>query len=77
MRLVERFRRAAADTIDYQYTVTAPATFTRPFTAVIPFNRVQEKVMEYACHEGNYAMRNILSGARADEAASKKSRAKP
>ena len=73
LRLIERFRRVDADTIDYQYTVTAPATFTRPWTAVIPFHRAQEKVMEYACHEGNYAMRNILSGARADDAAGRKS----
>jgi hypothetical protein len=71
LRLVERFRRADAETVDYQYTVTSPSTFTRPWTAVIPFHRVKEKVMEYACHEGNYAMRNILSGARADDAAGK------
>ncbi len=77
LRLVERFRRAGGDTIDYQYTVTSPSTFTRPWTAVIPFHRVQEKVMEYACHEGNYAMRNILSGARAEDAAGQKSTPKP
>jgi hypothetical protein len=77
LRLIERFKRVDADTIDYQYTVTAPATFTRPWTALIPFHRAQEKVMEYACHEGNYAMRNILSGARADDAARQKSTAKP
>ena len=72
LRLVERFRRVDAETIDYRLTVTAPSSFTKPWTAAIPFHRVQEPVMEYACHEGNYAMRNILSGARAEDAASAK-----
>jgi hypothetical protein len=72
LRLVERFRRVNAEAIDYQVTVTAPATFTRPWTAAIPYFRVQEKVMEYACHEGNHAMGNILRGARAEDAAAKR-----
>jgi hypothetical protein len=76
LRLVERFRRVDADAIDYQFTVTAPATFIRPFTASVPFFRVQEKVMEYACHEGNYAMRHMLSGARAHEPAGQTSTGK-
>ena len=45
-----------------------PATFTAPFTGELPFNRIDEMIYEYACHEGNYAMRNILSAARAEEA---------
>jgi hypothetical protein len=72
LKLVERFRRVDAGTIDYRVTVNAPASFTRPWTAAIPFHRVKEPVMEYACHEGNYAMRNILSGARAEDAAGAK-----
>jgi hypothetical protein len=68
MRLVERFTRSDANTIDYRFTVEAPSTFTRPWTASIPFHKSDQKVFEYACHEGNYAMQNSLSGARAEEA---------
>jgi hypothetical protein len=67
MRLVERFTRTGADTLLYQFTVEDPATWTRPWTAVVPLQRVNEPVFEYGCHEGNYAMRNILSGVRAQE----------
>jgi len=69
MRLVERFTRTGADTLLYQFTVEDPATWTRPWTAVVPLQRVNEPVFEYGCHEGNYAMRNILSGVRAQEQA--------
>ena len=68
LRLVERFRRSDANTIDYQFTVEAPSTFTRPWTASIPLWKTDQRIFEYACHEGNYAMKNSLSGARADEA---------
>ena len=44
-----------------------PATFTAPFTGELPFTRIDEMIYEYACHEGNYAMSNILSGARSKE----------
>ncbi len=67
--LVERFRRVDADTIDYGFTVTDPATFTRPWTASIPMHKIKGPVFEYACHEGNYALPNILKGARAQEKA--------
>ena len=67
--LVERFRRVDADTIDYQFTVIDPATFTRPWTASIPMRKIKGPVFEYGCHEGNYALPNILSGARAEEKA--------
>ena len=69
MRLVERFTRTGPDTLLYQFTVEDPATWTRPWTAVVPLQRVNEPVYEYGCHEGNYAMRNILSGVRAQEQA--------
>jgi hypothetical protein len=56
-----------ADTLLYEFTVEDPKTWTRPWTAVVPMKRVDSPVYEYACHEGNYALRNILSGARAQE----------
>ena len=67
LKLVERFTRVDADTIDYRFTVTDPATFTRPWTAVTPMMRINEPLFEYACHEGNYAVPNMLRGARAQE----------
>ena len=72
LRLVERFKRTDADTILYEFTVDDPTAFTRPFTAQIPMNRSTEPLYEYACHEGNYAMADMLRGARAEEKASGK-----
>jgi hypothetical protein len=69
LRLVERFTRIDADTIDYRFTIEDPTTFTRPWSAAIPMTRLNEPLYEYACHEGNYAVPNILSGHRADEKA--------
>jgi hypothetical protein len=69
MKLTERFRRTSADTIEYTFTVDDPETWTRPWTAMIPWKRSASDVLEYACHEGNYSLRGMLSGARADEAA--------
>jgi hypothetical protein len=69
LRLVERFTRVDVDTIDYRFTVHAPSTFTKPWTAAIPMWKAKDKIYEYACHEGNYAMPHSLSGARAEEAA--------
>ena len=66
-RLVERFTRVGPDTITYQFTVSDPTTLTRPWTAVMPLTRIDELIYEYACHEGNYGMRGILSGARFQE----------
>jgi hypothetical protein len=67
LHLVERFTRTAPDTILYEFTVDDPATFTKPWTAAITMNQTQGPIYEYACHEGNYGMSGILSGARADE----------
>ena len=69
VRLTERFTRVDADTLLYEYTVDDPTIFTRPFTVAVPMRRNDEPVFEYACHEGNYGLLNILSGARAEEAA--------
>ena len=66
-RLVERFTRIDADTLDYRFTVTDPTVDTSPWTASIPMRKTEDALFEYACHEGNYAMGNILAGARAEE----------
>jgi hypothetical protein len=68
LHLVERFRRIDADTVRYEVTVSDPATFAKPWTAALSLKSGRAPdVFEYACHEGNYPMRNILSGARAAE----------
>jgi hypothetical protein len=68
LHLVERFTRVAADTLQYDATMTDPATWTRPWTARLYFKRTDEPLLEYACHEGNLGMFGILSGARKMEA---------
>ena len=67
MTLVERFRRLDADTLEYEYTVTDLDNWKAPWTVNLPMVRSDLPVFEYACHEGNYAMPNILAGARALE----------
>jgi hypothetical protein len=70
LHVTERFRRVDATTVRYEVTVADPATFSSPWTAALSLKASdQPDVFEYACHEGNYAMRNILSGARAAEQA--------
>ena len=72
LQLVERFTRVDRDTIDYQFTVTDPKTWARPWTAGFPLTRSQEPLYEFACHEGNYeSMIGTLKGARVEEAAAK------
>lgn len=65
--LTERFTRVDYDTVDYEFTVEDPATYTDKFTAVVPMTKVAGQLYEYACHEGNYGMVNILRGARVEE----------
>ncbi len=65
--VVERFTRVAPDTIEHEYTVTDPASYTRAWTASIPMKRFEGPIFEYACHEGNYGMENLLRGARVQE----------
>jgi hypothetical protein len=66
LKLVERFTRVASDTIDYQVTITDPKTFTAPWTVEFPIRHEPGyQIFEYACHEGNHAMHNRLSAARA------------
>jgi hypothetical protein len=68
LEIVERFTRSGPDTMQYEVTVNDPMTWTRPWTAAFPLRRDQGyRLFEYACHEGNHAMSNILSGSRSDE----------
>ena len=67
LKVIERFTRTGPDTILYRFTMEDPSTFTAPITGELPFNRIDEQLFEYACHEGNYAMSNILSGERMKE----------
>jgi catechol 2,3-dioxygenase-like lactoylglutathione lyase family enzyme len=69
LKLTERYTRVAPNVLEYQFTVDDPAVWTRPWTAMFTFDRDDEQyeLVEYSCHEGNYGMRNILSGARARE----------
>jgi hypothetical protein len=66
MRLVERWSRVADDRIDYRFTVSDAATWTRPWSAAVAWNRT-DALYEYACHEDNYGLYGILAGARAQE----------
>jgi hypothetical protein len=73
LHLIERFTRTADDTMTYRFTVEDPATWATSWTAEIPWKKTKGPVYEYACHEGNTMIVNILRGARvAEEQASKK-----
>ena len=67
LTLVERFIRVDEHTMDYEFTVTDPATFASPFTVSAPMAQIVGPVYEYACHEGNYALESMLGAARAQE----------
>jgi len=68
VRATERFTRVAPDRIDYRFTIDDPATYKRAWTAALPLQGVPDYVIfEYACHEGNYSIKNVLSGARMQE----------
>ena len=69
LHVVERFTRIGPDTLDYEFTVTDPKTWTRPWRGSLPMARIEGPMFEYACHEGNYGLLNILAGSRAAEAA--------
>jgi hypothetical protein len=68
LRLTERFTRVRDDTIAYEFVIDDATIWTRPWTVRVPLSRTDGKMYEYACHEGNYAMFNMLSAARAEEA---------
>lgn len=65
--LTERFTRVDDFTVDYEFTIDDPGTFSDTITAIVPMTKVAGQVYEYACHEGNYGMVNILRGARVQE----------
>ncbi len=67
LHVVERFTRADDNTILYEFTAEDPATWAQPWSAQIPMTKIDSPIYEYACHEANYGMRNILSGARSDD----------
>jgi hypothetical protein len=73
LRVIERFSRVSKDVINYSATIEDPEMYTRPWTISFPLTADPEyRIYEYACHEGNYAIANILSGARAVEKAATK-----
>ncbi len=67
LHLIEKFTRVSADTLDYYITIDDPTVWSRPWTLMMVLKKTDELMFEYACHEGNYGMRAILSGARAQE----------
>ena len=67
LHLIEKFTRTDNDTLVYQFTATDPTTWVRPWTAEIPLRRTDDQIFEYACHEANYGMTNLLQGARTVE----------
>jgi len=69
LHVVERIRRLDADTLMYEFRVEDPTVWTKPWSGAMPMNKTTEGIFEYACHEGNYGMSGILTGARADERA--------
>ena len=68
LHIVERFTRVDAKTLLYRFTIEDPDTWTKPWTGEYTWPATDELMYEYACHEGNYAMGNILRGARLKEA---------
>jgi hypothetical protein len=67
LHVIERLRRTDNDTILYRATINDPTVYTKPWTVEIPMHKRSDAIFEYACHEGNYGMLGILSGARAEE----------
>ncbi len=66
--LTERFTRVGPRTINYEFTIDDPSTFTEKLSAIVPLTKVESQLYEYACHEGNYGMVNMLRGARRKDA---------
>ena len=67
MKVIERFSRMAEDAVLYEFTIDDPSTYTEPWGGQVPMMALNARLYEYACHEGNYALSNILSGARYQE----------
>ena len=69
LHVVERFTRISADTLQWQLTIDDPGAWTKPWTAMIPLRPTPKAIYEYACHEGNYGLADILAGARREDRA--------
>ncbi len=69
LHVIERFTRMDPETIVYRFTIDDPTAFSKPWTAELTMVKTPGPIYEYACHEGNYGMMNLLKGARADERA--------
>ena len=69
-KVTERFTRISDEAVEYRFTVDDSQTWSQPWTGVYPLAQIEGPLHEYACHEGNYGMANILAGLRAEEAAS-------
>jgi hypothetical protein len=67
MRVIERFTRLDAETMQYRFTVEDESTWTRPWSAEVPFKKTNGPLFEHACHEGNLGLYNTLVGARLEE----------
>jgi hypothetical protein len=67
LRVVERFTLDGPDTLRYEFTIDDPTAFTHPWTGAFAMTRTADRIFEFACHEGNYGLRNILGAARAEE----------
>ena len=72
LHVVERYTRTGPDTLDWEFTVTDPGTWTRSWTGSLPMARTDDPMFEYSCHEGNYGLYNALTGSRATERAAEK-----
>jgi hypothetical protein len=71
LKLTERFKRVAEDTVAWSVTMDDPTTWTAPWTIAMPLNREAQSSLPFECHEGNFGLKNILSAARANEAKEK------
>ena len=69
LKVTERFSRVDEQTILYEFTYDDPTTYTKPWGGEIPYKSTDARVYEYSCHEGNYAMLNMLKANRAEEQA--------
>ena len=69
LHVLERFTRTAPGILEYEITIEDPTTWTKPWTLMIPLKQTEQRIYEYACHEGNEALKNVLAGARAQERA--------
>ena len=72
LHVVERLSLTSPDTLRYEITINDPGTWTKPWSLMIPLKRADHPMWEYGCHEGNYGMAGILTGARAEERAARR-----